>query len=162
MVRCEEWLNPCVNKLPASFVFQRCERFCDGWWSRGAGIHRLQIFSQPGGLIQHACFVCPVQCVGGVEIGHRDMVADNELASVHVLLEHGEHFNAFFPREIHILRQALFLRINGGVSRDAPQRLFDLCYQKENPSVHLRAIFQRSWDESCLGMFVGEVKLDRR
>ena len=77
------------------------------------------------------------------------------------ILQHGEHVNAFLRRQFHILRQLVFFRVKERMPRDAPERLFNLGYQKEDPAIHLGPVFQGFRDKARLRVFLGEVNLDR-
>ena len=87
------------------------------------------------------------------------LVADDERASLHVLLGDVRHSAKILARERNVRGQPLLLRIQILVLGDAPQRLLQLRHREQQPPVDLRAAARVRRQE--LPILLREVQHDR-
>ena len=68
----------------------------------------------------------PQSSVSRHEIGDGRVISGEEPASLHVLFEHGGHFFEITTGKANVFGQSVFLGIERRMTRNAPERLFQL------------------------------------
>src|SRR5207237_9046783 len=95
------------------------------------------------------------------KVGHRHVVAEEELPAVHVLLQDRRHVEEVLTGDRYLRREPLLGWVEGSVSRDSPERLFQLGRGEEEPSVDLRPCSKPAGEQAFLRVLLRQVEDDR-
>src|SRR4029453_291807 len=104
---------------------------------------------------------CHVERVCRYKVGHRHVVADEELPAVHVLLQDRRHVEEVLTCDRYLRREPLLRRVERGVARDAPERLLQLGRGEQEPLVDLCPGSEPGGQEAFLRVLLREVEDDR-
>src|SRR5579863_3039207 len=152
------YLTPSVAESLPRAAAHLLQRLGDAKRRTGTGVHTLQIAQQVRKAVEHPGFIGPVQRVGEHKVGYGDGTPDDELACREVHIGHPGHRRKVVPRALHLRGQTLFLRIQGGVFGDPPQRLLELGGGKKEPSIDGGFVRELPWEQVFFGILLGQVE----
>src|SRR5204862_6171955 len=153
-----------VTERLGSSSTQARERLRNPRWGVRALVHPLHELAQARqGVEQHVLLQDRrhVERVCRYKVGHRHVVTDEELPAVHVFLQDRRHVEEVLTGDRYLRREPLLGWVERSVSRDSPERLFQLGRGEEEPSVDLGPGSKPAGEQAFLRVLLRQVEDDR-